>query len=171
MPVPITWAKASILGGAQVVGDEAFGEAVGDDVGHRLAEQLVAAVAELLLGLHVEQHDVARLVDHDHGVRRRFQQAAVAASSGSELLGRLADADVADGRGHEDPVGALERAEHDLDRELAAVLAQRDQLDARPDLLRQGVGSAERRSSATSRSANPSGMMLVTGWPRSSSRR
>ena len=32
------------------------------------------------------------------------------------------------------------------------------------------ASSAERRSSAMIRSAKPSGMMLVTGWPSSSSR-
>ena len=42
-----------------------------------LAEQLVAAVAELLLRLQVEQHDLAGLVDHHHRVGRRLEQPAV----------------------------------------------------------------------------------------------
>ena len=45
--------------GAQVVGDQPLGEALRNDVRDLLAEQLVAAVAELLLRLHVEQHDLA----------------------------------------------------------------------------------------------------------------
>ena len=36
-------------------------------------------VAELLLGLHVEQDDLAGLVDHDHRVGRRLEQPAVPA--------------------------------------------------------------------------------------------
>ena len=66
-----------VLGRAQVVGDEPLGEALRDDVRDRLAEELVAAVAELLLGLDVEQHDLAGLVDDDHRVGRRLEQAAV----------------------------------------------------------------------------------------------
>ena len=50
------------------------------------------------------------------------------------------DADVADRGGDEDAVGALERAEHDLDRELAAVLAPADELDAGADLLGKRLG-------------------------------
>ena len=63
---------------AQVVGDQPLGEALRDDVRDLLAEELVAVVAELLLGLDVEQHDLAGLVDDDHRVRRRLEQAAVA---------------------------------------------------------------------------------------------
>ena len=59
-------------------------------------------------------------------------------------LGRLAHADVADGRGDEDALGALERAQHDLDRELGPVLAARDELDAGADLLGEGVGRGAR---------------------------
>ena len=45
--------------GAQVVGDQPFREALRDDVRHLLPDELVAAVAELLLGLDVEQDDLA----------------------------------------------------------------------------------------------------------------
>ena len=41
--------------------------------------ELVARIAELLLGLEVQQDDLAGPVDHDHGVRRSFEQPAVAA--------------------------------------------------------------------------------------------
>ena len=129
-----------VFGGAQVVGDQPLGEAFRNDVGDLLAEQLVAAVAELLLRLHVEQHDLAGLVHHHHRVRRRLQQAAVAALHLRQMLfGRLAHADVADRRRDQHALGAFQRAEHDLDGELAAVLAQRDQLDAGADLLGQRV--------------------------------
>ena len=58
MPVPICWASASAsVRGA--VGNQALGKALRDDVRDLLAQQLVAAVAELLLRLHVEQHDLA----------------------------------------------------------------------------------------------------------------
>ena len=66
-----------VLGRAQVVGDQPLGEALRDDVRDLLAEELVAAVAELLLGLDVEQDDLAGLVDDDHRVRRRLEQAAI----------------------------------------------------------------------------------------------
>ncbi len=127
--------------GAKVVGDQPLGEALGDDVGDLLPDQLVALVAELLLGLQVEQDDVAGLVDHDHRVRRRLEQPPVAALHLGEVpLRRLAHGDVADGGRHQDPLGALERAEHDLDRELGAVLAPGRELDPGADPLGQGVG-------------------------------
>ncbi len=47
------------------------------------------------------------------------------------LLGGLAFGDVADGRGDQGAVGGLQRAQADLDRELAAVAAQAVQLQAR----------------------------------------
>ena len=121
-----------VLGRAEVVGDEPLGEALGNDVRDLLPDELVAAVAELLLGLEVEQDDLAGLVDDDHRVGRRLEQAAVAALHLCEVRSAaLAHADVADGRGDEDALGALERAEHDLDRELGAVLAPGGELDAR----------------------------------------
>ena len=55
-------------------------------------------------------------------------------------LGFLAPADVSDGGRYEDPFGALERTEHDLDRELRAVLAQAYELNAGPHLLCHSVG-------------------------------
>ena len=48
-----------IRGGPSAVGDQPLGEALGDDVRDLLADQFVAAVAELLLGLDVEQDDLA----------------------------------------------------------------------------------------------------------------
>ena len=40
----------------------------------RLAEQLLASIPEQLLCLRVDQDDLARRVDDDHGIRRRLQQ-------------------------------------------------------------------------------------------------
>ena len=78
MPVPICWARASSA--------ERRSSAISRSAkpsGMMFVtcwpEQLVAAVAELLLGLDVEQDDLAGLVDDDHRVRRRLQQAAIAA--------------------------------------------------------------------------------------------
>ena len=65
--------------GARAVGDQPLGEALRDDVRDLLPEELVAAIAELLLRLNVDQDDLARLVDHHHGIRRRLQQPAVPA--------------------------------------------------------------------------------------------
>ena len=63
--------------GPQVVGDQPLGEPLRDDVRDLLPEELVARVAELLLGLHVQQHDLAVLVHDDHRVGGGLQQSAV----------------------------------------------------------------------------------------------
>ncbi len=67
-----------VLGRAQVVGNQSLGEALGDQIGHGLTEQLIAAIAELLLGLDVEQDDDAILVDDDHRVGRGLEEPPVA---------------------------------------------------------------------------------------------
>ena len=90
--------------GAGAVGDQPLGEAFGNDVFYLLPDQFIAAVAELLLRLHVEQNDFAGLIDHHHGVRSRFQQPAVPAFHLRQMLFRvLAHADVADGGGDQVP--------------------------------------------------------------------
>ncbi len=164
--------RQGVFRGAQGVRDQPFREAFRNDVLDLLPHQLVAAVAELLLRLHIEQHDLSGLVHHHHGVGRRFQQPAVAAFHLRQMLFRgLAHADVADGGRDQDAFGAFERAQHDLDGKLAAVLAPPEQLDAGADLLRQRASAAVRVPSAISRSAKPSGMMFFTFCPTSSSRR
>lgn len=85
MPVPICWASASAAD-RRVVGDEPLGEALRDDVRHRLAHQLVAAVAELALGLDVQQDDLPDLVDHYHRVGGGLKQATIAALRLREVL-------------------------------------------------------------------------------------
>ncbi len=126
---------------ARAVGDQPLGEAFRDDVGDLLAEEFVAGIAELLLGLEIEEDDLAILVHHHHRVRRRFQEPAVTSLHLRQMIfGLLADADVADRSGDQDAVGALQRAQHDLDRKFAAILAARREFDAGADLLRQRLG-------------------------------
>ena len=87
-----------IGGTARAVGDQPLREAVGNDVGDLSAKQLAAAVAELLPGLEVRQDDLATLIHHDHGVRRRLEQAAVAALHLRQVpFGGFAHRDVAPG--------------------------------------------------------------------------
>ena len=105
-----------------------------------LPEEFVAAVAELFLRLNIQQDDLSALIHHHHRVRSRFQQPAVSALHLRQMLFRiLAHADVADRRRHQSSFGAFQRAQHDLDRKLAAVLAPPDEFDPGADLLRQRV--------------------------------
>ena len=46
-----------VRGAAGAVGDQAFGEPFGNDVFYLLAEQFIAAVAELVFRLHIQQDD------------------------------------------------------------------------------------------------------------------
>ena len=132
--------RQRVLRGAQIVRDQPFRKAHRNDVRDLLAQELVAAVAELFLRLNIQKDDLAALVDHHHRVRSRFQQSAVAALHLRQVLFRgLAHADVADRRRHQGSFGAFQRAQHDLDRKLAAVLAPRNKLDPGSDLLRRGV--------------------------------
>ena len=129
--------------GAGAVGDDAFGEAFGDDVLDLLPDQFVAAVAELFFRLHIEQDDLSGYVHHHHGVGSGFQQAAVPAFHLRQMGFRvLAHADVADRRGHQNSFGTFERAQHDLDGKLGAILAPPDEFDSGADLLRQSLGRA-----------------------------
>src|SRR5216684_3766912 len=63
--------------GASTVGDQPFREALGNDVLHLLAYQFIAAVAELLFRLNIQQDDLAARLHHHHRIRSRFQQSAV----------------------------------------------------------------------------------------------
>src|SRR6202167_2710958 len=135
----------SFLGGAKPVCDQTFREALRNDVAHLLAEQLVAAIAELFLRLQIQEHDLALLVHHHHGVGRGFQQTPVPALHLHQMrVGGITHADVADGGGNENALRAAEGAQHDLDGKLAAVLAPRRQLDSGADLLGQSfLGGAK----------------------------
>jgi hypothetical protein len=106
-----------------------------------LPNELVAVVAELLLRLDVQQNDLAALIHHHHGVWGCLEQAAVPALHLPQMLrGRLAHADVADSSGDQDALGVLERAQHELNGKLTAVLAARRELQPGADLLRERLG-------------------------------
>ncbi len=116
-----------------------------DDRLDLLPQQFVAAVPELPLRLKVQQNNVAVPVHHDHCVRRRFQQPAIAALHLREMLfRRFAHADIADRRHHQDAFGAVQRAQHQFDRELAAVTPTAGQLDTCTNLLGEGFRRAAR---------------------------
>ena len=68
MPVPICCASASSAE-RRPSAISRSAKPSGNDVRDLLAEQLVAAVAELFLRLHVQQDDLAALVHHHHRVR------------------------------------------------------------------------------------------------------
>ncbi len=133
--------RQGLGGGAGAVGDQPFGEAFRNDVLDLLPHQFIAAVAELFFRLHIQQNDFSARVHHHHGVGRRFQQPAVSAFHLRQMLFRvLAHADVADRRCYQRAFRAFERAQHDLDGKLAAILAPPGEFDPGADLLRQGLG-------------------------------
>src|ERR1700728_184764 len=132
--------RQRVFRGAEIVRDQPFREAHRNDVRYLLPKKLVAAIAELLLRLNIQQDDLPSLVDHHHRVGRRFQETAVPALHLRQMHFRgLAYADIADRRRHQDSFNALERAQHDLNRKLTAVLAPRNEFYPGPDLLRQRV--------------------------------
>ena len=88
IPVPICCASASSADRRSSAISRSA-KPSGNDVLDLLPEQLVAAVAELLLGLHVQQHDLAVLVHDHHRVRGRLQQPAVSALHLRQELLRL----------------------------------------------------------------------------------
>ena len=171
MPVPICCASAS-SGEAQVVGDQPFGEALRDDVRDLLA-RAARRGGSRTASRPGRSAGRSRRPGSPPPSRRAPPPAArgsgppSAPGASSAALRTLMSRIAAVTRVR---LGAFQRAQHDLDRELAAVLAPPGQLDARADLLGQRMASVDRRSSAISRSAKPSGMMFVTFWPSSSSR-
>ena len=100
-------------------------EAARDQDFDGLAQEFLALVAEQGLGLGIDEPDDSRVVDDDHGVRRRLQQPP------EPLLGGFTVTDVTDGGGHKQAVGGLQRTETDFDRELSTVLAQPVQFQPR----------------------------------------
>ena len=88
-------------------------EALGDEKLDRALEELVPAVSEEALGLGIDEHDPSTVVDHDHGVRCRFDREPEA------LLGPFAAREVA-GNGRKA-------------RELSAAVAERRRDAVRPN--------------------------------------
>ncbi len=76
MPVPICWARASAADRRSSAMSRSA-KPSGMMLVTGCPTKFVALIAEPLLGLHVEQDDVAGLVDHDHRVGSRFEQPAV----------------------------------------------------------------------------------------------
>src|ERR1700722_2239392 len=131
--------------GARAICDNAFGEAFRNEVFYFLADQFVAAVAELFFGLNVEKNDFSCLVDDYHRVRSCFEKPAVSALHLREvLLGILADGDVANCSGNQDAFGAFHWAQHDLDGEITPVFASSHELNSGADLLGQSFGCGSR---------------------------
>ena len=112
------------VGGAEPLGHEPL---------HAFTQELVAGVAEHLLDLVVHEQDPAGLVDADDRVRGGFEQLLEAA------LGRLPARHVADGRDRQRAVLGLDAREADLGRELAAVAAPAEELEARAHRARARV--------------------------------
>ncbi len=166
--------RQRVLRGAQRIGDQPLRETLRNDVLDRLPDQFVAAITELLFRLLVQQHDFAALVHHHHDVGRRLEQTPIAALHLRKLLlGRLAHADVADRGGDQDSLRALQRAEHDLDRKAAAVLAPAGEFDTGADLLRQRlrgasgfVGRSAARRSPSELCSSPAGRPVRRGGSR-----
>jgi len=111
---------------AAVLGLQALGHQELD----RLAEQLLALVAEQPLGLAVDQTDAPLGVDDHHGVGGRLHQPAELLLGGPQrFLDSVPLGDVADDPREPRALTGLPHPERQLDRELAAVPAQPDQLD------------------------------------------
>ena len=109
-------------------------QALGHQQLHRLADHLLAQVAEQALGLLVDQRDQALLVDDHHRVGRGFQQVL------DLLLGLLARGDVAHRGGGEVAFFGFQRRQADLDRELGAVTAAAPEFQPGAHLAHLGVG-------------------------------
>ena len=114
-----------------------------------LPEQLLAGVAEELLGLGVHEDDLPAPVGDHHRVGRRLEEAA---ELGLHLLAR---GDVADRGDGEHPVLGLERREADLGGELGPVLPQPVQLERTH--RRPSAACGDRRSSRSGGEGAPPG--------------
>ena len=101
-------------------------EALGHEHLDGVPDELGPVEPEQCVGLGVDQHDPAVGVDDHHRVGGRLEQ-----PSEEPLLAALVG-DVADVGGDQDAVVGLQRTERDLDRELGAVLAPREEIQLRP---------------------------------------
>ncbi|MEI9925043.1 MAG: hypothetical protein WDN50_17265 [Bradyrhizobium sp.] len=128
--------RQRIFGRSQSVRDQPLGEAIGNDVRYLLPQQFVAMISELHFRLQIDENDFLDLVHHHHRIRRGFQQAAIFGFHlRQNAFSILAYADVADRSRNQRSFRAFKRAQHDFDRELAAILSLPGQLDAGADLL------------------------------------
>ena len=135
----------SFGGAASSVGDHPFGKPFGNDVFNFLADEFIAAVAELFFCLDVQQDDPAALVHDHHRIWRGFEQPTIAAFHLREMfISGFAHADIANGGGDQDAFGAFERTQHDFNWEFGFILSAGDEFDSRSDLLSESVGGAAR---------------------------
>ena len=96
------------------------------------AGQLTDALPREVAERAVDPDHAAAVVGQRHADRRALERAPEQRLGGRQLRHRaLALGDVADRRRHEQALVGLERAEADLDRELAAVLVAAEELQAR----------------------------------------
>ncbi len=91
--------------------------ALGDQHLDAMSQQFRASVAEELLGLSVDQRDLALVVDDDHGVGRGFEQRA------EFFFSLFSHGYVSYGARDEDTVGSLDRAKTDLEREFRTIFS------------------------------------------------
>ena len=104
------------------------------------ARKLLRRVAGEVAERRVDAHDAPDVVRQRHPDRRAVEGAAKELLGGGQLGQlRLAGADVADRAGDEHALVGLQRTEADLDRELAAVLAQPVELELATHRSRDGV--------------------------------
>ena len=85
--------------GSKTIRDQPFRKTVRNDIRHLLTQQFVAAIAEFLFRLEVQQDDFAPLVHHHYCVGSRLEQSAIPGLHLCQMLfGLPADADIADRR-------------------------------------------------------------------------
>src|ERR1700722_4478882 len=117
------------------------------------ADNLISAVALDSLGTGIPTEDLAPRIHAEDGVildsveehpvsffafpERVFPKPAPFFHPSQMLLGILAHANIADRRCYQDSFGTFERAEHDLQRKLASVLAPPHKFNSGADLLCQ----------------------------------
>src|SRR5438270_99297 len=88
----------------------------------RLPKQLGSEIAKQFFRLRIDEDNLARPVNDQNGVRRRFEQAP------ELLLSLLANGGVADGAHDHGALFGFERAEADLDGKLRSVHAAAEKL-------------------------------------------
>ena len=130
--------------------------AEGKEAGEIAPNDLVGRIAFDALGAGIPADDLAARVHQvDRMILDTVEEHPIAIFALPELLfhqpalplqlrqmgfGRLAHADVADRRRHQNALGAFQRTQHELDRKLATILASPNEFDPGANLLRQRLG-------------------------------
>src|SRR5271169_2913711 len=108
---------------------------------HRVAQQLLALVAEELFRPRVDQHNLASSINNLHGIRRRLQQRS------KLVFLRFARAHVTNRADHHVAVGRMHRAQADLRGKLSAIFARSSEVE--PDAHGTGARLAEKTWAVT----------------------